>query len=473
MFERNAIWSLKKNVPMLGDSNSTFDDINNFYNFWYNFESWREYSYLDEEEKEKGENREERRYLDKQNKIVRQKRKKEEMQRIRQLVDNAYQCDPRVVWFKEEEKKRKQDSKLARQAKIQAQKEEEDRLRKEKEEQELAEKKKLEEEEKQKRMEERKQKETLKKKTKKEVKLIENILVNHEYFAGDVKIKIEHMKEFDKLCKIYSLEQIISFRKELESKEKVEDKKEYFISEIEKMNQKLESERKKLTNTSNQETVSSNSNRSSKKIWSYDDVQLIIKAVKQFPPGTAHRWTEIAKYINDKSESGIIRNDREVLEKAKELQQSSKCFLLLCKLFIYLIIPKGESQVLKKETNENAFKKLEIQSNHILDNVGQESAPSQRYDGNCGLNFIFKKFLIKIILAPSTILEVNDDPWTNEEQQLLEQAMKTYPASLKDERWNLIAECIPKRSRTDCIKRFKYLCDLVRAKNAAKNKAKK
>lgn len=389
---------------MLGDSDSTYDEINKFYNFWYNFESWREYSYLDEEEKEKGESREERRYLDKQNKIVRQKRKKEEMQRIRQLVDNAYQCDPRVAWFKEEEKKRKQDSKLARQAKIQAQKEEEARLKKEKEEQELAEKKRLEEEEKQRRIEEKKQKETLKKKTRKEIKLIENTLVKHEYFTDDVNVKIEHMKEFDKLCKIYSLEQIISFRKELESKENIDDKKQYFIAEIEKMNQKLESERKNLANnaTANQETVStSNANKNSKKAWSYDDVQLIIKAVKQFPPGTPDRWKEMAKYINDKSESGIIRNDREVLEKTKELQQSSKCFSLFCKLLIFFANSKKvESQVLKEETNKNAFKKLEIQSNHISDNVVQESAPSQRYDGNYGLYFFLEKKFLKIIFQP-------------------------------------------------------------------------
>ena len=90
----------------MGNECSLISDVNAFYNFWYNFDSWREYSYLDEEEKQKGENREERRWMDKQNKAARALRKKEEMQRIRELVDNSYQCNPTITKFKEEEKKK-------------------------------------------------------------------------------------------------------------------------------------------------------------------------------------------------------------------------------------------------------------------------------------------------------------------------------------------------------------------------------
>lgn len=50
----NARWSVRSNVPGLGDVDSTRSHVENFYDFWYNFESWREFSYLDEEEKDKG-----------------------------------------------------------------------------------------------------------------------------------------------------------------------------------------------------------------------------------------------------------------------------------------------------------------------------------------------------------------------------------------------------------------------------------
>jgi DnaJ family protein C protein 2 len=83
-------WSIKKPAQKLGDDNSTFDEVNDFYVFWYDFDSWREYSYLDEENKETATDRDERRWIEKQNKAARAKRKKEETTRLRQLVGKSF-----------------------------------------------------------------------------------------------------------------------------------------------------------------------------------------------------------------------------------------------------------------------------------------------------------------------------------------------------------------------------------------------
>lgn len=48
--------------------------------------------------------------MEKQNRAARATRKKEENQRIRQLVDNAYACDPRIKRYKEEEKRKRSDN---------------------------------------------------------------------------------------------------------------------------------------------------------------------------------------------------------------------------------------------------------------------------------------------------------------------------------------------------------------------------
>jgi len=64
------------------------------------------------------------------------------------------------------------------------------------------------------------------------------------------------------------------------------------------------------------------------------------------------------------------------------------------------------------------------------------------------------------------------EPWSPEEQKLLEQALKTYP-STTSERWDRIAEAIPGRGKKDCMKRYKELAELIRAKKAATAAAKK
>lgn len=56
--------------------------------------------------------------------------------------------------------------------------------------------------------------------------------------------------------------------------------------------------------------------------------------------------------------------------------------------------------------------------------------------------------------------------WTSDEQKALEQALKTYPSTLPD-RWDRIADCIPTRSKKDCMVRYKELVELIQAKKKA------
>ena len=50
------------------------------------------------------------------------------------------------------------------------------------------------------------------------------------------------------------------------------------------------------------------------------------------------------------------------------------------------------------------------------------------------------------------------------------EALKTYPATLAD-RWEKISECIPTRSKKDCILRYKELVELIQAKKKAQQKS--
>jgi DnaJ-class molecular chaperone len=49
VFEREARFSTKEPVPLLGAPDAGKDEVEGFYNFWYNFDSWRGFEYLDKE----------------------------------------------------------------------------------------------------------------------------------------------------------------------------------------------------------------------------------------------------------------------------------------------------------------------------------------------------------------------------------------------------------------------------------------
>ncbi|KAL1320039.1 hypothetical protein AAHE18_14G027500 [Arachis hypogaea] len=113
-FMRNGRWSVSQPIPSLGDDNTPLKEVDDFYNFWYSFKSWREFPHADEFDLEQAESRDHKRWMERQNAKLSEKARKEEYARIRSLVDNAYKRDPRILRRKEEEKAEKQRKKEAK-----------------------------------------------------------------------------------------------------------------------------------------------------------------------------------------------------------------------------------------------------------------------------------------------------------------------------------------------------------------------
>ncbi|KAK4885575.1 hypothetical protein RN001_001846 [Aquatica leii] len=422
-FDLNSRWSEKQPVPKLGRLDSTREQVDKFYLFWYDFKSWREYSYEDEEDKEKCQDRDERRMCEKINRAERQRKKKEEMLRIRSLVDLAYNADPRIAKFKQEDKDRKLAAKKAKQTAAQAKKEEEDRVMREielaKEKAEAAERAKLERK--------RQERELQKKAFKKERKTFRDVCKANNYYANNEDERLVHMQAVDKICEMLTLMELEELNEKLEN-----NGHSVFVKIKSQCEEREESERKACLETMAQKTndaVKNIKNGLKMKVeWSQENLQLLIKAVNLFPAGTNQRWEVVANFMN---QHGIFRENsvkycaKDVLAKAKDLQNTD--------------FSKSD---LKEAANKQAFTNFEKDKRTIQ--VVNESEISKKVVENGN----------------------KEQVWTATEQQLLEQALKTYPASTAD-RWDRIAECIPNRTKKECMKRYKDLVEIIKAKKAA------
>lgn len=458
-----------------GDEDANREHVDNFYNFWYSFESWREYSYLDEEDKDKGQDREERRWIDKQNKAVRIKRKKEEMSRIRSLVDLSYNNDPRIVRIKNEEKEKKQAAKRARMSVAQAQRAEEERIVKEaqlaKEKAEQAEQKRIE----QIRLEKEQQKRAMKK----ERKTLRDMAKENNYYSTSDKEKIKNMEGVEKICEMLKYLDLQSFNKELTS-----GGRNCFIKMLKETEQKLEEERQAVFGVSKTVAAAQQAQKAKQDatgvvsvdksaMWSPDNMQVLIKAVNLFPAGTVQRWEVIANYMNQHCTNLGNRKfaARDVLNKAKDFQSSDfakNSFKAQANdnAFESFEKSKKELKIVDKpdisinDDNDAANKKAKKpQTNGVAAKPQPTPAPqTDTADMNGHAEKPSKPANGAAAAPPST--------WSKDEQSLLEQAMKTYPVSTQD-RWERIAECIPNRSKKDCLRRVKELVDLVNAKREA------
>lgn len=109
-FRRNARFSVKRPVPELGTLEDEPRVWKRFYDFWENFQSWRDPVILAQQAGEEicdlaeAECREERRWMMRENERVARKYKQQERDRIAKLLSLAESLDPRVQAEKEAKK---------------------------------------------------------------------------------------------------------------------------------------------------------------------------------------------------------------------------------------------------------------------------------------------------------------------------------------------------------------------------------
>ncbi|KMT19844.1 hypothetical protein BVRB_1g008920 [Beta vulgaris subsp. vulgaris] len=292
-FMRNSRWSVNQPAPSLGDDNSSFDEVDKFYNFWYAFKSWREFPHADEFDIEQAESRDHKRWMERQNAKLTEKARKEEYARVRSLVDNAYKRDPRIVKrkeFEKAEKKRKKEAKfLAKKLQDEeaARAAEEEKRKKEEEDRKAAEAASL----------QKKAKEKEKKLLRKERNRLRSLAAQ---VASDYVFDISG-DDVESLCMSLNMERL----KELCDRIEGEQKDDQVKSLKESLGGEVNGEEKPNPNQnpnpkpnpaqtgaakSNGSLTSSSSHEKKEKPWAKEEIDLLRKGMQKFPKGTSRRW---------------------------------------------------------------------------------------------------------------------------------------------------------------------------------------
>lgn len=143
VFRRNARFATRRPVPDIGTAEARIEDVKKFYNYWYEFQSWRDPVVLAQQDGEEicdlaeAECREERRWMVRENARVARAYKQAERDRIASLIAMAEKFDPRLLAEKEAKKEARRLEGVRRDEErnaLQRLKDEEDRKRREAEE---------------------------------------------------------------------------------------------------------------------------------------------------------------------------------------------------------------------------------------------------------------------------------------------------------------------------------------------------
>lgn len=213
VFVSEGRFSNRQPVPDIGDDNSTKEEVEEFYDFWYNFDSWRSFEYLDEDVPDDNADRDHKRHIERKNNNARRKRKTEDTARLRKMVDDALGMDERIARFRKAEKASKNKNRLAREEAARKEAEEKERLKAELEQQ----KKQDEEKAKTEREQGKKAKEAAKNAAKKNKRSVRGSVKEVEYFghAADAKVIDNCLNDVDVVIAAIDVDELATLAADL------------------------------------------------------------------------------------------------------------------------------------------------------------------------------------------------------------------------------------------------------------------
>ncbi|XP_045714133.1 dnaJ homolog subfamily C member 1 [Phyllostomus hastatus] len=242
-----------------------------------------------------------------------------------------------------------------------------------------------------------------------------------------------------------------------------------------------------------------NRNRTQKKQapeWTEEDLSQLTRSMVKFPGGTPGRWEKIAHELG--------RSVTDVTTKAKQLKDSVTCSPGMVRLSelkstaqnsrpikTTMALPddiitqrEAGAQAMGDEEREDSNEpgEEEEQETVVLESqprrrrparlpeVAPKAEPVEKLRGKRQKDFDISEQNVSSDeeSQKKERSRATEEPWTQNQQKLLELALQQYPKGSSD-RWDKIAKCVPSKSKEDCIARYKLLVELVQKKKQAQS----
>ena len=461
-------------IPSLGDEDTPIHEVQAFYDYWVQFDSWRDFSQKAQEELfennnplEDAESRYEKRYYEKEIAKKAKALKRQEISRIQTLVQRAMVSDPRLQRHYQQQKENKEKAVLERKLAI----EQEERNQKEaaaKHEKEQAE---VLEQEKEQRALEKEQREREKKQLRKAKQQLRKITISVfqeqeeasdellfssleemseevEYLCGELDLmQIQNMTDHFTTAKDFTM--ICSCAQERRGVQNQE-------REVKKLAAaKRQREREEVERLRAEELARS-------KAWSQQELTSLTKAVKKFPGGGGNRWEQIASYINNNCRPDEPRLREECIEKFNQITKASAAaasaaYDAASEPAVDLVPENGKSNLDKCLGSK--MTSTDSETNSSTDGVSQNGPATNISNANAMLKSA------NATTTASAPCRVEADAWTDAQDKLLQQGLSKFSSSLnKNDRWTLIAKMVDGKSKKQCVQRFKAIRDAIKSK---------
>jgi len=210
------------------------------------------------------------------------------------------------------------------------------------------------------------------------------------------------------------------------------------------------------------------------KEWRVSEIQTLVKAANVFVAGTTKRWDKVSAYYNDhhlpedrnRSPKDCMAAVKTLSTKAMANKGGASMSGNSDDAFAQFLTTRKQEETVCKPLNgelSTDFKKASEETAEEETTAPAETTEETTKDAE-------KAPRTKTDSASRTkndSTSEKSDSWSTGEQKMLEQALRTYPANFGKERWDKIAEVMSNRSKRECMLRYKWIVEQLKAKKQA------